>query len=381
MSGAKQRKQWVGAMEKIVGPVLEAVSRGQLKESLPTDLHPDRAAFAPLEAFGRTMCGIAPWLEAEGLSGEEAALQQRFRKLALAGLDKATDPASPDFMLFDRGGQPLVDAAFLSHALIRAPRQLAEQLDDRVRANVVAALRSSRNIVPGPNNWIFFSAMVEAALYRLGEPDFDKLRVVYATRMFMDWYKGDGLYGDGAAFHWDYYNSFVIQPMYVDIVKTFAPVLAEVAALEPVVMKRAARYASILERLIGQDGTYPIIGRSICYRFGAFQLLSQAALEHFLENSVKPSQVRCALSAVIDRIMVNGNMFDEKGWLLPGVYGCQPGLAEMYINRGSLYLCSAVFLALGLSPEDPFWTCEDEDWTAKKIWRGEDMPLDHAIAD
>ena len=90
---------------------------------------------------------------------------------------------------------------------------------------------------------------------------------------------------------------------------------------------------------------------------------------------MKPPQVRCALSAVIDRIMANGNMFDEKGWLLPGVYGCQPGLAEMYINRGSLYLCSAVFLALGLSPEDPFWTGEDEDWTAKKIWRGEDMPF------
>ncbi len=382
MSGVEQRKHWIEAMTKIARPVLEALSQEKLKETLPQDLNPQRFTFAPLEAFGRTMCGIAPWLEAEGLSKEEKELQDEFRKLALIGLDKATDPKSKDFMVFDRDGQPLVDAAFLSHALIRAPKQLIDALDERVKENLIAALRSSRKIIPGPNNWIFFAAMVETALYRLGVDDYDKLRIVYATRTFVDWYKGDGLYGDGgAAFHWDYYNSFVIQPMYVDIVKTFAPIMDEIAVLEPTVQKRATRYASILERLIGQDGTYPIIGRSICYRFGAFQLLSQASLEHFLEKDVKPQQVRCALTAVITRIMSSDTMFDENGWLRPGVFGYQPDLAEMYINRGSLYLCCSVFLALGLNEQDPFWSEEDADWTAKKIWNGENMMLDHAIAD
>ena len=381
MNGAEQRKQWVGALTKIAEPVLDALSREELKETLPQDLNPERFAFAPLEAFGRTMCGIAPWLEADDVHGEEKELQDKFRRLALIGLDKATDPNSKDFMVFDHGGQPLVDAAFLSHALIRAPRQLMDAMDERVKKNVIAALRSSRKIVPGPNNWIFFSAMVETALYRLGAEDYDKVRIVYATRTFMDWYKGDGLYGDGASFHWDYYNSNVIQPMYVDVVKTFAPVMEEIADLLPVVTRRAARYASILERLIGQDGTYPIIGRSICYRFGAFQLLSQAALEHFLEDSVKPQQVRCALTAVITRIMSSNSMFDEDGWLRPGVYGYQLDLAEMYINRGSLYLCCSVFLALGLSENDPFWAEDNADWTAKKIWNGEKMMRDHAIAD
>ncbi len=381
MSGVEQRKHWIEAMTKIARPVLEALSQEKLKETLPQDLNPQRFTFAPLEAFGRTMCGIAPWLEAEGLSKEEKELQDEFRKLALIGLDKATDPKSKDFMVFDRDGQPLVDAAFLSHALIRAPKQLVDALDERVKENLIAALRSSRKIIPGPNNWIFFAAMVETALYRLGVEDYDKLRIVYATRTFVDWYKGDGLYGDGAAFHWDYYNSFVIQPMYVDIVKTFAPIMDEIAVLEPTVQKRATRYASILERLIGQDGTYPIIGRSICYRFGAFQLLSQASLEHFLEKDVKPQQVRCALTAVITRIMSSDTMFDENGWLRPGVFGYQPDLAEMYINRGSLYLCCSVFLALGLNEQDPFWSEEDADWTAKKIWNGENMMLDHAIAD
>ena len=43
------------------------------------------------------------------------------------------------------------------------------------------------------------------------------MRIDYALRQHDQWCKGDGLYGDGASFHFDYYNSFVIQPMLVDI--------------------------------------------------------------------------------------------------------------------------------------------------------------------
>jgi len=71
-------------------------------------------------------------------------------------------------------------------------------------------------------------------------------------------------------------------------------------------------------------------------------------------------------------------MFDENGWLVPGIIGRQEELAEGYINIGSLYLCSAVFLPLGLPPEDPFWSAPDEDWTGKKIWSGAPSMIDHA---
>jgi hypothetical protein len=73
-------------------------------------------------------------------------------------------------------------------------------------------------------NWLFFSAMVEAALRVMGESDYDLTRVDYAVNMFESWYLGDGVYGDGPKFRWDYYNSFVIQPMYVDVLRTFADV-------------------------------------------------------------------------------------------------------------------------------------------------------------
>ena len=374
-----KRKQWIDAMCKIVTPVLDMLEQGKLKQSLPLTFHEERKAFAPLEAFGRSMLGLAPWLEADSeiLDEEERTRQAVYRAKAVRCIEMATNPESPDFMLFDEGGQPLVDAAFLAHALVRAPKALAAALPEETRKHLADALRSTRKIPAYNSNWLFFSAMVEAGLYVIGEP-YDIMRVIYPMRVFQQWYNGDGVYGDGAMFHWDYYNSFVIQPMYVDLVRLFENEHEEIHQMKSVVLKRAARYASELERMIGPEGSYPIIGRSICYRFGAFQMLSQAALEHMLEPHISPASVRCGLSAVIARVMSSPDLFDKNGWLRPGVFGYQPELAEEYINIGSLYLCSAVFLPLGLAPQDAFWSAPDEEWSAKKVWAGGHIVIDHA---
>ena len=47
----------------------------------------------------------------------------------------------------------------------------------------------------------------------------DAARLDYGVNHMLQWYLGDGTYGDGKAYHWDYYNSYVIQPMLLDIVR------------------------------------------------------------------------------------------------------------------------------------------------------------------
>ena len=361
-------------MLAIAEPVLTPLSEGRLHAVFPASFHPEVSRFRCLEAFGRTVCGLAPFLELEDTEGEEALVQKRLRALTEKAIDRATDPASEDFMNFTEGRQPLVDAAFLAHGILRAPHALYESLEPRVRANLASALRSTRPIVPNDSNWLLFAAMVEAALHRMGE-ETDPSRVERAVEKFSrEWYVGDGTYSDGVWYHFDYYNSFVIQPMYLDVLRTFD----KYADLLPEAVKRASRHARILEALIAPDGTYPLIGRSVCYRFGAFQLLSQAVLQEFLPADLAPSQVRCALSAVIKKC-TEGGLFDENGYLTPGVYGCQPTLAEGYINTGSLYLCSTVFLPLGLPQQHPFWSGEDRKWSSRRLWSGESLPADHAI--
>ncbi len=51
------------------------------------------------------------------------------------GLSSIVNPASPDYLNFTgkAGRQPLVDAATLGHALLRAPTQLIDKLDDTTR--------------------------------------------------------------------------------------------------------------------------------------------------------------------------------------------------------------------------------------------------------
>ena len=54
------RREWLERMLRIAAPVLESLEQRRLKKELPVEFHPERKVFQPLEAFGRTMDGIAP---------------------------------------------------------------------------------------------------------------------------------------------------------------------------------------------------------------------------------------------------------------------------------------------------------------------------------
>ena len=205
--------------------------------------------------------------------------------------------------------------------------------------------------------------------------------ITYALQKHKEWYKGDGWYGDGRRLHMDYYNSFVIQPMIMDVLDVMKRHGIEEAEFYDAQLKRFVRYAEQLERMIGPDGTYPPLGRSIAYRLGAFQALSQVALMKKLPKNIKPAQVRCALTKAMKRQLVEGT-FDKEGWLTLGFCGHQPRLAEKYVSTGSLYMCTLVFLPLGLDATDEFWSGKSEKWTSLKIWSSDtEVPIDHALRD
>ena len=378
----ERREEWLRIVVKLADPVLTHLAAGTLHAQMPVELAAtataERKDYAHLEAVGRLLAGIAPWLELGEERSAEGAQRARLAGLARDGLRRAVDPSSPDFLNFTRGRQPLVDAAFLAHALVRAPGELLGKLDTTTRHNLAEALRSTRAIQPAISNWLLFSAMVEAGLCLMDEP-WDRLRVDYAVRQHQQWYKGDGVYGDGPTLHMDYYNSFVIHPMLLDVLRVTSRKTEEWKAIEGEAVTRARRYAAIQERFVSPEGTFPPIGRSLAYRCGAFQLLGQMALRHDLPEGVRPAQVRGALSAVIDRTMNAPGTFDSAGWLTVGFAGHQPKIGESYICSGSAYLCAVGLLPLGLPASDPFWTAPAEPWTSKALWSGADLPPDHAL--
>jgi hypothetical protein len=179
----QDRSYWLQHVELVSEPVLKALKEGNLRRKMPVEAAPgqaqSRAVGTHLEALGRLLAGLAPWLELEPSPGEtpkETALRNHYRDCALTGIASALDPA------------------------------LADQ-----------------------------------------SPAWSSMRT----------------------------------PIH----------------------QRAQRYAAIQERLIAPDGSYPAIGRSITYRCGAFHLLADATLRNILPEPLTPPQVRCALSAVIERTL------------------------------------------------------------------------------
>lgn len=383
------RQYWVNTMLRIVTPVYENLANETLRKNMPVEVNDGsntgkRADVSHLEALGRSFNGIAPWLNLSDDTSREGEQRRAMTQLVVKAITNAVNPSSPDYMPFDGPGtQPLVDAAFFAEGLLRSKDVIWPMLDSQTRQRIIDELKRSRKIRAWENNWLLFSATIEAALLQFtGECDFSKIK--YALDRHNEWYKGDGWYGDGPAFHLDYYNSYVIQPMLVDVtavVKENADKGEEYAtygAMYDKYVKRMARFAAQQEMLISPEGTFPMLGRSCGYRYGAFQALAHTSLLGTLPKGVSPAQVRSALTAVIKRQTVKA-MFDAEGWLTLGFCGHQPDVAENYVSTGSAYLCCFVFLPLGLPADAEFWSGKDEKWSSQRVWAGEAVMRDAAI--
>lgn len=380
------REYWVQTMVRIIDPVYSNLSKNTLRKNMPVEVNDGlnngkRADVSHLEALGRSFCGVAPWLNLGADNTTEGKLRAKYIDLSIKAISNAVDPQSPDYMPFDGpDAQPLVDAAFLAQGLLRSNEVVWTNLSKVTQQRLIDAFIASRKIKPSESNWLLFSAMVETALLEFtGQCEMEPIN--YGLKRFEEWYSGDGCYGDGPRLHVDYYNSYVIQPMLMDIMAVLKKQNIDCDSFYKKQVKRFTRHAQIQEGLISPEGTYPVIGRSNAYRFGSFQILAQASLMKMLPSVVKPAQVRCGLTKVIKRQISALDTFDANGWLQIGVCGHQKEMAEHYISTGSLYLCTFVFLPLGLDANDPFWTDKAEEWTSVQIWSGKSTKRDQALYD
>lgn len=344
--------------------------------SVHVDDKENRIKVQYVEVLGRVLSGIAPWLQLEGGSVSEMALRKQYRQWVIQGMTNALDSNARDFMAYDIGGQQLVDASFVALAFIRAP-WLWEHLGSKEQQLLIKSIAVTRKFRPAFSNWLLFSAVNEAFIARFGQ-EWDVMRVDYALQQMEQWYVGDGMYKDGSAYAFDYYNSYVIHPYLATLVDIIGTKTNTYNSMFEKIKKRNQRYAIIQERLIHTDGTYPATGRSIIYRGAAFHHLADMAWRKTLPKVLNPAQVRCALTAVIKKTLESPTTYKE-GWLTIGLYGEQPDLGDFYNNQGSPYLCTNIFLPLGLPESDPFWAAPAEKWTAQKIWSGADFPNDHSL--
>lgn len=382
------RDYWVGQAYKMARPVLENMAHGKLQQNMLTEFSPSfdnrnrKVVF--METFGRLMAGIAPWLALPDDGSDEAKQRKQLRDWALASYRNAVDPSSPDYLCWGVSDQNLVDAAYIAESFLRAYDTLWQPLDSLTKRRYFQEFQRLRRIDPPYTNWLLFASTIESFLAKAGG-GCDNFRVNMACRKVEEWYVGDGWYADGPVFAFDYYSSYVFHAMYLETLQAMidAKVNTRIDYNKYFdrALKRAQKYAIILERFISPEGTFPVIGRSTPYRLAAMQPLALLAWYQKMPKELSNGQVRAALTQVMHRMFDHQNNYNQKGFLTIGFCGSQPETADWYTNNGSLYMTSLSFMPLGLPANHPFWTDAPQPWTQVKAWNGKPFPKDYRWGD
>ncbi len=382
------RAYWTDFAYRLAEPVLEPMSRGALQSTMQTEFSPSfdnrQRKVVYMECFGRLMAGIAPWLSLPDDNTHEGKQRQQCREWAINAYHNAVDPDSPDCLLWEGEGQILVDAAYIAESFLRAYDALWVPLDSLTKARYIHHFQQLRAIDPPYTNWFLFSAIIESFLSKAGA-EFDVFRINTACRKVEEWYVGDGWFADGEHFAFDFYSSYVFHPMYLEVLATMTEMQVNTRIDYPRYyerqLDRTKRYATILERFISPEGTFPVFGRSATYRMATMQPLAMMAWQQTLPANMSNGQIRHALSLVMHRMLDKQNNFNKGGYLTLGFCGSQPELADWYTNNGSLYMTSLILLPLGLEAQHPFWTDKAEATTQERAWNGKSFPKDHIQLD
>jgi hypothetical protein len=286
------RTYWVDLLYKISEPILSNMAKGELRKNWDVEFGPNwdkgrDGEVAYMEAFGRLMSGVAPWLTLPDDDTPEGRKRRQIREWALKSYANAVDPESPDYLLWGGEFQVLVDASYIANSFIRAPKALWEPLDQVTKDRYIQKFTELRKIMPWYNNWILFKAMNEAFLALVGA-DYDAYSFDVTIRKINEWYIGDGWYSDGPNFSFDYYNSFVIQPYLVEIIELMNEKGIRVPGVLPhdLALRRMQRYNRHIERLISPEATFPAVGRSITYRMAVFQPLALSAWKYGVPSTM-----------------------------------------------------------------------------------------------
>jgi hypothetical protein len=371
---------WVSTLQRITFPVLNNLARGSLKKKMPYESNSlEGEKFACLEAFARVFNGISSWLELGPDGSEEGQVREKYIRLTLKAISNAVNPNNNDYIFIVQPKQSLVDVALFAQGLLRSKNQIWLNLPMEIQARIIHELKNTRNIAPYENHWLLYTAMIEAALLEF-TGECDKERLTYGIHKFRDeFYMGDAIYSDGKTYEAGYINSLFIHPMLNDILAVMRKYGLSDGEFLDVQLMRSSRLSAQLERCISPEGTYPLIGKFLTYRCGVFHLLSQAALLKILPRNVNPAQVRSALTKVLMNQFKGNQNFNSEGWLIVGLNGSQLELAEKNVTTGSLYLCCAVFLALGLGQNEIFWTGPSAEWSSLKARNMSKMQIDQSI--
>lgn len=310
----------------------------------------DRVRDAQTETFARTLFLAAGVLQADPeMTAFGRPIAGYFRETLVRGCTEWGTAAT--FGRPSAPGEPcqsLVEASFIAMALALARDVLWAPLAGRDRDAVAAWLGAHAACVPPPNNWRWFTLLVNAFLKREGYPHQSGLMKSSLAALLAD-HVDAGWYHDHGSF--DFYAGWINQTL--PLVWAALDGDADPAARD-LVYQRNDLFLGTYPHVFSRSGRMPRWGRSLTYRFASAAPFPVAFLRPD-PPAIDPGFARTLATGTLNQFLpVPGVIVNGIPTL--GFYAEDPAIVDPYSCVGSPMFCTQTFLALALPADSAFWT-------------------------
>jgi hypothetical protein len=325
-------------------------------------LYPDDRRGLPdsvdaIESFARIASAWGAWLRNPAnpavikFQEHEINLETLLRQALLDG----TDSSNPYTYWGDIGhlDQRIVESADIAVTIWISRERVFYKMTKAEQEQIIEWLAQVDGKGTYTDNWILFTAMVQAVRHHLGFPspveDLDN-----RLMQIGEFYRGDGWYVDGPTDEFELYNAWMFGWHYLLWTTIDGDRRPDHRQL---VLERGRSFIEGFLHFFGANGSYPAWGRSIVYRFAA---LAPFAVGYFLKIAPDDPGLLRRVSSGCIRYFYDRGLFDPEGhFVRQGYHSDFPPAGEAYISPGSPYWCCHGLFALTFDRDDPFWTATE----------------------
>ena len=349
------RQHWVQMFEALIVPVIDNASPGKARQLIPGPRSHHGRVADELEGFTRTFIMAGPYLAGSESpyvgSGEHKRDVAAFYR---EGILNGTDSNHPEYWgdIYDYA-QHLVEIASLAWSLYLSRNHIWDKFDDAEKQQVAGYLNSCNAVKYHQNNWLLFNVVTNAVLKKLGMP-YSQEKIDANIEACEHMYVGSGWYRDGNINRIDYYNAWAFHYYYLIWTILDGESKPELADRH---RQRVAELTVQMPYFVSGDGSAPIFGRSMIYRFA---YLAPIVLGHYLGALDLPVGLLRTTCNKTMRFFADQEIITDEGFLGLGFVAPNESILEHYSCGGSPYWAAKAFNALMIPEDDPFWNAEEE---------------------
>ena len=345
------RAHWLEMFGELICPIIDNASPRKARQIIPGQRSHHGRLADELEGFTRSFIMAGPWL-AQAASPVVASSRGERDVAAFyhEGILTGTDPEHEEYWgdITDYA-QHLVEMASLAWSLYLSRRWIWDTYSAAEKQQVADYLYQCTEAEYHQNNWLLFNVVTNAVLKHLGMPyrqDQIDAHIDACEHMYL----GSGWYRDGSVNRLDYYNAWAFHYYYLIWSILDGESKPEVAARH---RERVSLLARQMPYFVAVDGSVPIFGRSMIYRFA---YLAPLVLGQYMGALDLPAGELRSLCNATMRFFASQPIVTDDGFLGMGFIKPNESILEHYSCGGSPYWAAKAFNAFLIPEEDPFWT-------------------------